>query len=221
VRQIPLLAALALAAAPALAQKPGGDLDPERDHWRGQGVSLCVAALNPLEGVTPDESEAICGCALDRFMASHEAGPLPELGEDRLRGVIAGPVLSCTIQQAPARTAAVSRWMAEQPPVVAVPLTPLTPIGDVEPEKRPDTPARPLPDLRTWLAGLSLPRWLSGSGLPLWLWAPLVLLGLALLRALFGRGDGPRDLLGPPPSMRPGSRPAVTPSRPDFRPPPG
>jgi hypothetical protein len=220
-RYVPFLALLALAVAPALAQKPGADPDPEREHWRGQGVSLCVAALNPLEGFTPDESEAVCGCAFDRFMTSHEAGPLPDLDEVRLRAVMAGPILSCTIQQAPARAAAVSRWMAEQPAVAPVPLTPLSPIENAEPEKRSDAPARSLPDFGTWLHGLSLSRWLGGSGMPLWLWAPLILLGFGLLRALFGRGDGPRDLLGPPPNMRPGSRPAVTPRGPDFRPPPG
>ena len=220
-RHVPLLALVALAAAPAPAQKPGADLDPEREHWRGQGVSLCVAELNPLDGFTPDESEAVCGCAFDRFIAGHQSGPLPELDEVRLRGAMGGPILSCAIQQAPARATAVSRWMAERPAVATVPLTPLAPIGDAQPEKRPDAPARSLPDFGTWLRGLSLPRWLGGSGLPLWLWAPLILLGFGLLRALFGRGDGPRDLLGPPPGMRPGSRPAVTPRRPDFRPPPG
>ena len=63
--------------------------------------------------------------------------------------------------------------------------------------------------------GFTLPTWLTEGGLPVWAWPPLVLIGLAMVRRLFGRGgDRPRDLLGPPPSMRPGSRPAITPPPP-------
>ena len=63
--------------------------------------------------------------------------------------------------------------------------------------------------------GFTLPAWLTEGGLPAWAWPPLVLIGLVMVRRLFGRGgDRPRDLLGPPPSMRPGSRPAITPPPP-------
>ena len=63
--------------------------------------------------------------------------------------------------------------------------------------------------------GFTLPAWLTEGGLPVWAWPPLVLIGLVMVRRLFGRGgDRPRDLLGPPPSMRPGSRPAITPPPP-------
>ena len=63
--------------------------------------------------------------------------------------------------------------------------------------------------------GFTLPAWLTEGGLPVWAWPPLVLIGLVMVWRLFGRGgDRPRDLLGPPPSMRPGSRPAITPPPP-------
>ncbi len=63
--------------------------------------------------------------------------------------------------------------------------------------------------------GFTLPAWLTEGGLPAWAWLPLGLIALTVARRLFGRGgDRPRDLLGPPPSMRPGSRPAITPPPP-------
>lgn len=53
-------------------------------------------------------------------------------------------------------------------------------------------------------------RWLLGAMLALFVF-------LRLIRR--GGGDRPRDLLGPPPSMRPGAHPAVTPlpRTPDIR----
>jgi len=195
----------AFAAAPLAAQKPGAELDPVREAYRGAGVSLCVAEMNAVEGMTPDESEAICGCALERFMASRATGPLPPLGGGRLRSEVGGRVLACTFTEAPNRVAAVSRWTAAAVPtaVAPPPIAEAPPVADeggkptaTEEASEPDGPG-----LRGWLESLSLPRWLTSSSLPLWVWIPLAVFVFLFLRGLFRRSEG-RDLDGPPPSMR-------------------
>ena len=214
----PLLAlfAAALAAAPLAAQKPEGDkTDPGR-RWREQGIAMCVAELRAVEGMTPDDLEAICGCAFERFMPNPPAGAPSEPGRDRLRGALGGPVLACAAQQRPALASAVARWLADRPPVSRV-SPPPAPAPVVEPDK-PESAAAPESagpgfSLRAWWAGLGWPRWLSGSGVPLWVWLPLVLLVLVLFARRFRR-DSSRDLIRPPSHMR---RTTVRPGPPPVR----
>ena len=219
------LLAAALAAAPLAAQKPaeGDKTDPAQQRWRDRGVALCVAELRPVQGITPDELEAICGCAIERFTANRAAGALPELeGARRLRGTIGGSVLACAFQQErPELVSAVSRWLANRPPV-----TPVTPVPTISPLPAPvpapeaDKPestavpeaAGPGFSLSDWWGGLAWPRWLSPAGVPLWLVLPLGLLALVLLARLLRR-DSSRDLVQPPRHMRrtqarPGPRPS-------------
>jgi len=195
------LAAFA-AAAPLLAQKPGAELDPERERYRGLAISLCVAEMNALDGVTPDESEAICGCALDRFLANRPTGALVPLGEGRLRTLVGSRILACSFSEAPARAAAVSRWMAQPGPAPIAEAAPPPPVADQGGKPVADDDAsEPARDRRSWFEGLSLPRWLTDANLPLWAWIPLVVFAFLFLRGLFRRSEG-RDLDGPPPSMR-------------------
>lgn len=195
----------AFAAAPLAAQKPGAEPDPVREAYRGLGISLCVAELNAVEGVTPDESEAICGCALERYMADRPAGALRPLGGGRLRPEVGGRVLACTFSEAPNRAAAVSHWLAAAPPtaVAPPPVAEAPPVADQggKPTETADSSEPEGRGARDWLSGLSLPRWLTGSSLPLWAWIPLVVFVFLFLRGLFRRSEG-RDLDGPPPSMR-------------------
>ena len=195
------LAAFA-AAAPLLAQKPGAELDPERERYRGLAISLCVAEMNALDGVTPDESEAICGCALDRFLANRPTGALVPLGEGRLRTLVGSRILACSFSEAPARAAAVSRWMAQPGPAPIAEAAPPPPVADQGGKPVADDDAsEPARDRGSWFEGLSLPRWLTDANLPLWAWIPLVVFAFLFLRGLFRRSEG-RDLDGPPPSMR-------------------
>jgi hypothetical protein len=214
--RVPFAVSLALlAAAPALAAvapppppKPPaeGGVDSDRDARHDQGVAVCVAQMHGAEGVTADEIEATCGCALDRYLAGQ--GPDgPPLVADQVRTVLGGPLLACASTQRPAVAPALARRLAAPPSVDAPPL-----VGPDEtkppetPEPAPaDAPKRSEPDFRTWLSGLSLPAWLTGSGLPTWAWILLAFFGFLLLRGLFRGGDG-RDLIGPPPSMRLGAR---------------
>jgi len=202
VRLVPAILLAALAAAPALAQKPGAELDPERERYRGLGISLCVAEMNALDGVTPDESEAICGCALDRFLANRPDGALVPLGEGRLRAAVGSRVLACAMSEAPARAAAVSRWMAAAAPAPIAEAPPPPPVADEggKPVAADDS-SEPDVDRGSWFEGLSLPRWLTDASLPLWAWIPLAVFVFLFLRGLFRRSEG-RDLDGPPPSMR-------------------
>lgn len=204
-RLVPAVSLGLLAAAPLLAQKPAAELDPVREAYRGLGISLCVADLNALEGVLPDESEAICGCALERYMANRPAGALRPLGGGQLRSEVGARVLACTFTEAPNRASAVSRWMAAAaPPTVAPPpIAEAPPVAD-QGGKPTGTAEDPEPEgsgLRDWWNGLSLPRWLTGGGLPLWVWIPFLVLVFLFLRGLFRRSEA-RDLDGPPPSMR-------------------
>jgi hypothetical protein len=211
-----------LAAAPLLAQKPGAALDPDRERWRGQGISHCVAELGVVEGITADDQEAICGCAFDRFMPNVPTGALPPLAPGRVRAVLSGPILSCAVQEQPRLASAVARWLAQAPaappppiaaaapPIVAAPEEGGKPV-DLSDDSRP-APDRPSFDFRAWVDGLHPPGWLTGSGLPLWALVPLIVFVLLFLRGLMRRRDG-KDLIGPPRSLDPTTR------RPDLPPP--
>lgn len=69
--------------------------------------------------------------------------------------------------------------------------------------------------------GSGLLAWLARNGAADWRWFVGAMLALLVFLRLIRRGGGdrPRDLLGPPPSMRPGAHPAVTPlpRTPDIR----
>ena len=210
----PLLVLAALAAAPALAQKPGVD-DLERDAYRARGISLCLVNVAAAEGVSADDAEAICGCALDRFMPRWPTGALPAIGTSRFQTVMTGDLLSCTAEQRPALAAAVARRLAGAPPPAAAAPPPALEEGGkpVDAADAPATSEASGAGLRDWWNGLTLPRWLGDSDLPLWAWVLLAMFAFLFLRGLRRRREE-RDLDGPPPWMRPGSRPGPPPPRP-------
>lgn len=198
----------ALAASPLLAQKPEAGDDP-RERYRDQGISMCVAEMNAIEGVTPDAGEALCGCALDRFMPRWPTGALPPLGAGPLAPAMEVDLLACANTQDAVLAVAIARHMAQSPSSAAAPVFVPAPTPVVS-DKRPDGPEASDFDFGAWLDAVPLGRWLARSDLPLWAWAALAALLLVLLRALFGRREG-QDLLGPPRSMRPGPRPGSWP----------
>lgn len=197
------------AVAPPPPPKPPADgpADPVREAWRARGVAICVGDMHGADGVTPDELEATCGCAVDRFMPRLPTGALPALAPGRVRALMGGPLVLCASDQRPAVTAAIARQLAvaqlgDVPPVVAS--------DDSKPVETPlpvaaDASKRPGADAQAWPGGLSLPTWLTDSGLPVWAWALLVLFAYLMLRGL-KRGGDQRDLIGPPPNMRLGAR---------------
>lgn len=217
-----LAASLAFAAAaPLSAQKPGVETDPARERYRIQGVALCVADLNAVEGVRPDDSEAICGCAFTRFMQRRPTGALPSLGEGRLRTLVGSDLVGCAAGEDSVLAAAVARHVAA-PPVVAPPPAETAPPPVIAPDEGGKPVAVPEEedgerdspgfDFRAWVNGLGLPGWLTNSGLPLWALIPLIVFVLMFLRGLMRRRDG-KDLIGPPRSLDPSTR------RPDLPPP--
>jgi hypothetical protein len=215
-----LAASLAFAAAaPLLAQKPGAETDPVRERYRVEGVALCVAELNALEGVRPDGSEAVCGCAFTSLMPRWPTGALPPLGGGRLRAVVGSELVACAAAQDSELAAAVVRHVAASPnlppPVAATPPT-IAPEEGGKPVGGSDEDAaerdRPGFDFRAWVNGFGLPRWLTRSGLPLWALIPLIVFVFMFLRGLMRRRDG-KDLMGPPRSLDPTTR------RPDLPPP--
>jgi hypothetical protein len=90
-------------------------------------------------------------------------------------------------------------------------LTPLTPISE---------PAAATNKSAT-SGGSGLLAWFARNGAADWRWLLGAMLALFVFLRLIRRGGGdrPRDLLGPPASMRPGAHPAVTPlpRTPDIR----
>lgn len=195
-----VLALLLLAAAPLAAQKPDAE-NMTVARWREQGVALCVAELGPLEGLTPDATEAICGCTFSRLPRFGATDRLAPLGPGpALRAAVGGEIVACAIERDPERASVVARWLAGAgtgPPTVVTPPLP--------PAVNPPKPLAPEADLESWWNNLAWPDWLSRLALPRWSWgflALLALLGLALRRGLFRR-DSASDLTGPPAHMRP------------------
>lgn len=203
----PLSALALLAAAPLAAQKPGAEEAPDsaRGLYRGQGISMCVAELRSTQRVTPDDLEAICGCAFDLFLPGRATESLPPLSPARIHSTLNAPILSCANDRSPRLAGAIGQrltQMAAAPPVEA------------EAQPVADKPAAdPGFSLQRWWDGLSAPSWLGGSGIPAWGWIILLLCGFLLLRALFRRRDGRGDLTGPPRHMRPTGRAPHLPPR--------
>lgn len=216
---LPLSILALFAAAPLAAQKPGADEvgNSARDRYRAQGVSICVAELRTAEGMTPDDLEAICGCAFDRFLPGHDAATLPPPGPATLRSAQWPHLMSCAADREPRLSVAVARRLADSATASArTAPEPVRPPAALVP-----IPARPAQDkpvdqgggLASWWAGLALPSWISNSGVTLWGWAIILTLAFMLLRALFRRRDGRGDLTGPPAHMRPGARSSHLPPR--------
>jgi hypothetical protein len=204
---VSLCALALLATAPLAAQKPGTDEapDPARELYRGQGIALCVAELRSTQSVTPDDLEAICGCAFDLFLSGRATESLPPLSPARIHSTLNAPILSCAADRSPRLAGAIGQrltQMAAAPPV------------EFEAQPVPGKPAAaPGFSLQRWWAGLSAPSWLGGSGIPAWGWIILLLCGFLLLRALFRRRDGRGHLTGPPAHMRPTGRAPHLPPR--------
>jgi hypothetical protein len=199
------LAALAwlASAAPLAAKPPAPDPSDPRQIYRDRGISICVAEMRSIPDITPDDLEAMCGCAFDRFMPRWPTGALPPLAPDRIAPVVGSELLSCAAGQDSELAAAVARRLSETA-MRAPPVAPLPPPGETAAPDKPPEPAGPGLGLRAWFDGLSPPRWLAG--VPRWAWPPIALLVFALVGALFRRRDGRRDLMGPPRAMRPGAR---------------
>ena len=200
----------ALAAAPLLAQKPPADGADPRDQWRGQGIPVCVADLRGVEEVTPDEKEAICACAFDRYLRGRPTGALPDLDEARFRSLLGSQVFACTMERAPERASQMSRWLMGPVPAPITTLPPPTAEEGGKPIDTAEESGSPGFDLGAWFDGLSLPGRLAD--LPRWAWVALLLLLFLVLRFLLRGRDRRDNLMGPPRSATLGR---VAPRRPD------
>jgi len=217
---LPLALLALLAAAPLAAQKPGagdGDGGGARDRYRGQGVSICIAELRTADGLTPDDLEAICGCAFDRYLPGHDAATLPPVAPATLRSTLWPHLMSCAADREPRLSVAVARRLADSPRALAPSADPAAPPVAAVPVAAGPSADKPAggegAGLRGWWNGLGAPAWLSESGIPAWGWILIAALGLLLLRTLFRRRDGRGDLTGPPRHMRPSGRAPHLPPR--------
>ncbi|HVQ06972.1 MAG TPA: hypothetical protein VMS43_00910 [Allosphingosinicella sp.] len=209
IRPALLLAATlaALAAAPLAAKPPAPVGAP--DVYRERGVAICVAESTISGELTGDDLQAICGCAVDRFIDDRGATALRSLGSGFLRGAIANELAACTAELGPERANDGAGRAAAPPEPV--------------PEAKPPVPT-PMPvdsaaaapegarfDSGAWLRGLDIRARLAA--LPAWAWIAIGFLILLLFGALVRRRDDRRHLLGPPPSMRPRAAPRPRPFR--------
>ena len=199
---------LLLAAAALLAAKPpppGGARDG-RDSWREQGIALCVADLGIVADLSGDDLEAICGCALGRFMDGRAASSLPPLGPGRFRGLMESDLIACASGQRPDRASEIANRGVEPPDVMV----------EAKPMPTPAGPAAAAPEGARFDPGAG-PRWLDLrarlAALPAWAWIAIGFLVILLIGALVRRRDDRRHLLGPPPSMRSGAAPRPRPFR--------
>ena len=212
-----LLAAAALTAAkpvPTDDARGAAVADGARDSWRAQAVASCIERLHEVPDLSPDDLEAICGCAATRFLDVRGNGTLPPVERGALPPGMNGHVMLCTTQIRPDRTTQVAQLSMRAPPAVAPAIT--APPADAKPVDGADVRPPPEPEgggLWAWLGSLSLPAWLTGASLLWWIAIGIFVFGLLILKVR--RRDTRRDLTGPPPSMRRGA-PLQPPRRPDL-----
>jgi hypothetical protein len=189
-----LAAGLAAVAAPLAAKPPAPGGAP--DVYRERGVAICVAESAISDELGGDDLQAICGCAIDRFIEGRGAAALRSLGSGLLRGAIASELAACTAELGPERAndAAGPEPARFRPVPEAKPPAP-TPVDSAAaaPEGGRSGPG-------AWLRGLDIRARLAA--LPAWAWIAIGFLFLLLIGALVRRRDDRRHLLGPPPSMR-------------------
>ena len=217
-----LLAVGALTAVkpvpPAAGPDDGGD--PARDRWRGQGISLCIGELRAIPGLTPDDLEGICGCAVDRYLQGQGNRPDPDI---RLRGALESQMVACTARIRPERAADVARQrvaaapQSPAPPVVAQ----AAPPGD-KPTAGDEAAAETEGGSESgesgggfwaWLGELGWPAWLTGASVLWWIALGIFVFGVLILA--LRRRDPRKDLSAPPSYMRRGA-PPQPPRRPDL-----
>ncbi len=210
-----LAATLLPAAKPVPVEPPPPSAEDRLQSYRGQGISVCIAELRAVPDLGPDDLESICGCAFDRFLRGRNPASLPEIAPGRFRGVMEGPLLSCTAETRPDRTSQVARRGISMPapPVVSAP-----PPLDAKPQVEESAPVEDVADnggggFWAWLSSLALPAWLTGASLLWWIAIGIFVLGLLILA--FRRRDPRQDLSAPPSHMRRGMPPAP-PRRPDL-----
>lgn len=202
-----LAAGLAAFAAPLAAKPPGPAGAP--DVYRERGIAICVAESTMAGERGGNDLEAICGCAIDRFIDSRGATALRSLGSGLLRGAIADEVAACTAELGPERAtdAAGPEVARPEPAPGAKPPAP-TPASVDSAAAAPEGARF---DPGAWLRGLDIRARLAA--LPAWAWIAIGFLALLLLGARLRGRDDRRHLLGPPPSMRPRANPAPRPFR--------
>lgn len=208
----PAVVSLAMLAVPVAAAAPtAGPAEVARERYRGQGMSACLAELRRVPGLSPDDLEGICGCALDGLM---RAAQLPPMASARFRSALDSQLVSCTFDLRPDRMGDIMTRRITVPEPRDVPEIDAKPtLTEGGPPAEEEEARGGGFDLWAWLGGLGLPAWLTG--LSIWSWVAIGLLVFGLLGFARRRRDDRDDLTGPPPSMRRGAPPAA-PRRPDL-----
>jgi hypothetical protein len=220
-RKLVVFAVPLLLALPAAKPVPPGDapiVGPVEtyDGWRGEAVGACIETLHAIPELSPDDLEAICGCAAGRIIESNGRAPLPTVERGRIPAMMRGPLMTCTARTRPEQAGAVMRLAMNAPQIQTPPPAPAPPPLEAKPVDEAD--AAPPAESESggfgdWVRSLSLPDWLTGASALLWVALGILVFGLLALKVR--RRDPRNDLLGPPSSMRRGA-PPQRPRRPDL-----
>ena len=217
-----LLALAALAALPAAkplppAESPADSAADARLRMRGQGISLCVAELRAVPGLSADDRESICGCAVDRTLSRLVDRPDAEA---RRQGVMDMQMVACTAQVRPERAGDVARRRSAAQPTTPPPVAEAVPVvTEGKPEAEAEAPAEDPGGAESgggvwaWVSNLGWPAWLTGASILWWIAGGIFLFGLLLMK--LRRRDPRNDLVAPPAHLRRGA-PAQPPRRPDL-----
>ena len=201
-----LTLAFAAAAMPAAAKEPIPPPDPALAAWRQQAVAACVAADPPRSLFDTREQVDVptgCGCAVDYVMQGRGAEELPRIEPGNVKNELNFGFLYCRAMSGVRdlnNAAKATEQMARDGEAAAQAGREDPLVGPVNPPERP----------RAGLfEGLDLPGWLIFV-------LPALLLGVALFEFIRRSGRGrSRDLIAPPPSMRPDGPPEPSGPRPN------
>lgn len=193
----PRLALLALAVfAGPLAAKPGALLDPDQARYRSDAIALCVGQIGSAEGADPNDVEALCRCAADRFLTGRDISALPAAAPSGMPTGMGPEVLRCLSEIRPDAAGALAAAAMRPPAPPAADTSAPTVVAPDKPvaDEATASPSGPgiLERIGSLLDGLSL------SGLPRWAWGLGALAGILFLRRLFRRPERDDDLMGPP-----------------------
>ena len=198
-----VLIPLALLMAAAKPVAPGSGVDP-RASYRSQGVASCVRELSPTPGMSEDGMQNFCGCTLDTYMTNLPIGALPAQDTAAFRTGL-DPALNICILRLPAVQAAQMRLRIYSGPPTPTAAGPFSPTPN--PAPAPVVPLTPIESADAAPSGPSGPglaeqiqNW-AGT-LPIWGWVGIAMLVLFFLFRILFRRDDPRDMIGPPPSVR-------------------
>lgn len=191
-RRSVLALAMLVFAAP-LAAKPAVNPGDPQTLYRTGSIASCTRRLGEVEGANADEVEQLCSCAADRFIGGRDGAALPAPDPAGMPQGMGTEVLRCLPEVRPDAAGALAAE-AMRLPALAPPSSAEIPAASAPDKPAPAAPSGP----GVWDRLTSFADRLTSLGLPRWAWGLIALLGILVLRRLFGRAGRDDNLMGPP-----------------------